>query len=251
MTVQVLPSITTYNVGTLTILPESTDMSASNDHEPPIIIDTGATPTAAVIWLHGLGADGSDFEPVVPALALPDTSSIRFVFPHAPIRPVTINNGMSMRAWYDIVSFDGRLEDESGIRASAMQVERLIVDQASLGIPASRIVLAGFSQGGAIALHAGLRHANRLAGILALSTYLPLRERLGAERSDANHGVAILMIHGTRDEIVSHERGLASRDALTGIGQPVDWREYPIGHELCMPEVAAISSWLQKVLGPG
>lgn len=214
----------------------------------PVILETGSAPDAAVIWLHGLGADGHDFEPVVPALALPASLPVRFIFPHAPVRPVTINGGMAMRAWYDIIAFDGVTEDETGIRASQQLAQDLITAQVGLGIASERIVIAGFSQGGAIALQAGLRHPTRLAGILALSTYLPLRTSLAAERSESNQDTPLLMIHGSHDEIVSADRGRSSRDAMVKLGHDVDWREYPMGHELCMPEVHAISTWLQQVL---
>ncbi len=214
----------------------------------PVILETGSAPDAAVIWLHGLGADGHDFEPVVPALALPASLPVRFIFPHAPVRPVTINGGMAMRAWYDIIAFDGVTEDETGIRASQQLAQDLITAQVGLGIASERIIIAGFSQGGAIALQAGLRHPTRLAGILALSTYLPLRASLAAERSESNQDTPLLMIHGSHDEIVSADRGRSSRDAMVKLGQAVDWREYPMGHELCMPEVHAISTWLQQVL---
>lgn len=212
-------------------------------------LETGSNPTRAVIWLHGLGADGHDFEAIVPALQLPATPAIRFVFPHAPVRPVTLNGGMPMRAWYDIVALGGTQQDEAGIRASQAQVEALIARAADRGIPANQLVLAGFSQGGAIALQAGLRHPQRLAGIMALSTWLPLADTLAAEASAANRDVPILMVHGRRDEMVAVERGERSRDALLALGYAPKWLDYPMGHEVCMEEVQAISRWLVDVLG--
>lgn len=209
-----------------------------------IEVETGARPDAAVIWLHGLGADGHDFEPVVPALGLPGRLAVRFVFPHAPVRPVTINMGTRMRAWYDIVALDGRREDDTGIRASQQRIEELIERECSRGIAARRIVLAGFSQGGAIALHAGLRHAARLGGIMALSTYLPLAGTLDAERRAANAGLPILMVHGLHDEMIGIARARSSRAALEALGYALEWREYPMGHAVCPEEIAAIGDWL-------
>lgn len=202
---------------------------------------------ASVIWLHGLGADGSDFEPIVPELGLPAT--VRFVFPHAPVRPVTVNGGMPMRAWYDINSLGGDfIEDSLSIRQSQQQVERLIEAEAAHGVPPERIVLAGFSQGGAVVLHTGLRHAARLAGIMALSTYLPASERLEAERSVANMNTPIFMAHGQYDQIVPLAVGAASRDRLLAAGQPLEWREYPIEHSVSLAEVRDIAAWLQRTL---
>jgi len=208
-----------------------------------IQIETGPRPEAAVIWLHGLGADGHDFEPIVPELELP--KPVRFVFPHAPIRPVTINNGMRMRAWYDIYQFGGGREDEHGLRASQKLVEDMIRAQ---NLPPERIVLAGFSQGGAIVLQTGLRQSERLAGIMALSCYLPIASTLAAERSDANKSVPIFMAHGLYDDIIPIDRARASRDALVKIGYSVDWHEYPMPHSVCAPEIAHISAFLSKVL---
>lgn len=201
---------------------------------------------AAVIWLHGLGADGHDFVPVVPELRFPPSAAVRFVFPHAGVRPVTINNGYSMRAWYDITSLtaSGR-DDEPGIRESAQRIEAYIARERIAGVAAERIVLAGFSQGGAMALYTGLRHDERLGGILALSTYLPLRAQLSAESSRANRQVPILMCHGTRDPVVTHAFGAASRDALVAEGYAVDWREYPMEHSVCPAELGDIAGWLK------
>ena len=185
-------------------------------------VETGAAPDATVIWLHGLGADGHDFEPIVPELGLQDRS-IRFVFPHAPVRAVTINGGMQMRAWYDIKDSAIRREDESGVRESQAQIEALIARERSRGVPASRMVLAGFSQGGAIALQTALRHPERLAGVLALSTYLPLADKLGTESSPANRDVPIFMAHGTEDPVIPISRAQTSRRELLDLGYPVEW----------------------------
>ena len=213
-----------------------------------IEVETGAQPHAAVIWLHGLGADGSDFEPLVPALRLPARLSVRFVFPHAPERPVTINMGMRMRAWYDIAELGGLREDEVGIRASQGLLEALVERERARGIEARRIVLAGFSQGGAIALQTGLRHPERLAGVMALSTWLPLSATLAAERHAANADLPVFMAHGRHDEMVGIERARRSREALEALGHPVEWHEYPMGHAVCAEEVDAIAAWLVGVL---
>ena len=208
-----------------------------------IQIETGPRPQAAVIWLHGLGADGHDFEPIVPELAL--KTPVRFVFPHAPVRAVTINQGMRMRAWYDILQLGGGPEDEAGLRASQKLMEDLIRAQA---LPAKRIVLAGFSQGGAIALLAALRYPERLAGVMALSTYLPLAGTLAAERSSANAEVPIFMAHGRHDDLIPMPRAQASREHLQKLGYTVAWHDYPMPHAVCAPEIADISAFLAKVL---
>jgi phospholipase/carboxylesterase len=214
-----------------------------------VTLEPARAATATVILLHGLGADGYDFVPIVEELHLLETLPVRFVFPHAPPRPVTINNGYVMRAWYDIKSLDGaRVEDDPGIRESAGVVEKLICAQMAAGIPAERIVVSGFSQGGAIALHAGLRHGARLAGILALSTYLPLRDSLAAEGSEANRKTPILMCHGTQDQVIPLSLASGSRDALKALGYTVDWREYPMPHSVSPQEIADISAWLRSVL---
>ena len=210
--------------------------------------ETRPDPDAAVIWLHGLGADGADFEPIVPALELPARLAVRFVFPHAPVRAVTINMGMRMRAWYDIFELGGGREDEAGIRASQALLEGLIAREQKRGIEARRIVLAGFSQGGAIALQTGLRHAERLAGIMALSTWLPLAAALAAERHAANRDVPVFMAHGTMDEMIVLERAERSRERLVELGYAPEWREYPMGHAVCPEEVSAIGAWLGRVL---
>jgi phospholipase/carboxylesterase len=214
-----------------------------------ITLDTGRSPRATVIWLHGLGADGHDFEPIVPELRLPPELALRFVFPHAPQRPVTVNMGMRMRAWYDILQLGGGPEDEAGIREAQGFLEELISRETKKGIPAGRIVLAGFSQGGAIALQAALRHPERLAGLLALSTYLPLRGTLAAERHAANRDLPIFMAHGQDDEMIGIDRAMQSRDALAGLGYAVQWRDYPMGHSVCPEEIADIAAFLVRNLG--
>jgi phospholipase/carboxylesterase len=211
-----------------------------------IELATGADPQGTVIWMHGLGADGWDFVPIVRELDLPEDLPLRFIFPNAPVRPVTINNGYAMRAWYDIRMADiGRLPDEAGIRQSQSQVEAFVAREKSRGIAARRIVLAGFSQGGAIALHTGLRHAEPLAGILALSTYLPLGESLDREATQANDRVAVFMAHGTQDPVVPLALAESSRATLAGRGITPDWHTYPMPHSVCAEEVAAISQWLR------
>jgi len=213
-------------------------------------LETGRAPTASVIWLHGLGADGHDFEPIVPELDLPDSLPVRFVFPHAPMQPVTINGGAVMRAWYDVYGLQGvRREDAAGVRASQAAVEELLARETKRGIPASRLVLAGFSQGGAIALQTGLRHPERLAGIMALSTYLPVADTLAAEASAANRDVPIFMAHGLDDPLIPLERARMSRKLLESAGYRVEWHEYAMEHSVCAEEIADISSWLRRVLG--
>ncbi len=211
-----------------------------------IELATGADPVGTVLWMHGLGADGWDFVPIVRELDLPEDLPLRFLFPHAPVRPVTINDGHAMRAWYDIAMADiGRLPDEAGIRESAAQVEAFLAREKSRGIPASRIVLAGFSQGGAIALHTGLRHTEALAGILALSTYLPLAESLAREAADANERVPVFMAHGTQDPVVPPALAESARAVLAGRGNAPEWHTYPMPHSVCAEEVAELSRWLQ------
>jgi phospholipase/carboxylesterase len=213
-------------------------------------IETGAPARATVIWLHGLGADGHDFEPIVPELALPPSLPVRFVFPHAPVQAVTINGGARMRAWYDVYNLAGaRREDDAGVRASQARVEALIARERTRGVDARRIVLAGFSQGGAIALQTALRHPERLAGIMALSTYLPLASTLAAEASAANRDVPIFMAHGMYDDLIPISRAALSRDALVAAGYRVEWHEYPMAHAVCAEEIADIGAWLRSVLG--
>jgi len=213
-----------------------------------IEIETGATPRAAVIWLHGLGADGHDFEPIVPELGLPASMPVRFIFPNAPQRPVTINNGMRMRAWYDILQMGGGPEDEAGIRASQGLLEELISKETKKGIPHNKIVLAGFSQGGAIVLQTALRQREKLAGVMALSTYLPLREKLEQERNPASNDIPIFMAHGRFDNMIGIDRAALSRDALLALGYAVEWHEYPMPHSVCPQEIADISAFLRRTL---
>jgi phospholipase/carboxylesterase len=210
-----------------------------------IEIESGPNPQAAVIWLHGLGADGHDFEPIVPELRL--SKAVRFVFPHAPVRPVTINNGMRMRAWYDIFQFGGGPEDEKGVRESEGLLGKLIEAEKAKGIQVGKIVLAGFSQGGAIVLQTGLRYPERLAGIMALSTYLPLHEKI-SEASQANRAVPIFMAHGAYDDIIPLRRAEQSRDLLAKSGFTVDWRTYPMPHSVCPEEIGHISQFLLRIL---
>jgi phospholipase/carboxylesterase len=216
---------------------------------PSIELEVGPRPAAAVIWLHGLGADGNDFVPIVEEMRLPSSLSIRFVFPHAPVRPVTLNNGFRMRAWYDIAPGDiTHRADISGVRASQAQVEALVAREIGRGIAARRIVVAGFSQGGVIALHTGLRHAERLAGIVALSTYVVLPDLLAREASPANRDVPIFMAHGTADPMVRLEWGEAGRRALVAAGYRVEWHTYPMPHSVVWEEVEAVSAFLARVL---
>ena len=216
---------------------------------PSIELETAPNPTASVIWLHGLGADGNDFVPIVPELRLPVSVHVRFVFPHAPVRAVTINNGMRMRAWYDISAADlTNRADLAGVRESQAQLEALIERENARGMPSERIVLAGFSQGGAIALYTGLRHHERLAGIMALSTYLIATDKLATEASAANRNVPIFMAHGTADPVVRFEWGEASRRVLDAAGYPIDWHSYRMEHSVCLEEIQAIGAWLTKVL---
>ncbi len=211
-----------------------------------VTVATGAGPAAAsVIWMHGLGADGRDFEPLVPQLRLPKRLSVRFVFPQAPVRPVTVNAGYRMRAWYDILGFAANApEDAAGIAESTRRIHALLDRERDAGVEPSRIVVAGFSQGGAVALHAALRYRERLGGLLALSTYLPLRERLTRESSIENRDLPILMCHGRFDPVLPLQFGEWSRDALRAAGFRVEWIAYPMQHELCMPQIADLAAWL-------
>jgi phospholipase/carboxylesterase len=217
-----------------------------------IEIETGTSPAASVIWLHGLGADGNDFVPIVSELDLSGAPAIRFVFPHAPVRPVTINNGMMMRAWYDVLLGDlegkSRRADERGVRESQAQVAALIEREAGRGIATERIVLAGFSQGGAVTLQTGLRYPKALAGLMALSTYLPLAESLPQEAAPANQHTPIFMAHGVYDGVIPLVMGAGSMTLLTGMGHPVEWRQYPMQHSVCPQEIEDIGAWLRKVL---
>jgi phospholipase/carboxylesterase len=216
---------------------------------PSVEIETAPNPAHSVIWLHGLGADGNDFAPIVPELVSPAWPALRFVFPHAPVRPVTVNGGMPMRAWYDIAGVDlVSRQDESGMRASIANVEALIARENERGVPTSRILLAGFSQGGAIALAAGVRPAETMAGVIALSTYLPLHDSFAAERSAANASTPIFWGHGTADPIVPLTRGVTSRDLLRSLGYQVDWHTYPMPHSVCAEEVADLRQWMSSRL---
>ena len=215
-----------------------------------IELATGADPQATIIWMHGLGADGWDFVPLVRELPLPQGLQLRFIFPHATERPVTINNGYVMRAWYDIAMNDiARLPDERGIRESQLAVERLIARERDRGMDSTRIVLAGFSQGGAIALQVGLRHANRLAGIVALSTYLTLEDSLDAEASSANKATPIFMAHGTEDQVVPLQLAEASRAALEKRGYTVEWHTWPMPHAVCAEEIEAVAGFIARCVG--
>jgi phospholipase/carboxylesterase len=214
-----------------------------------IEIETAPKPDACVIWLHGLGDDGNGWSQVVGSLGLPPTMAVRFIFPHAPVMPVTINNGMVMRAWYDIVAGDlTRREDERGVRASQALVEALVARERERGVPAARIVLAGFSQGGAIALQTGLRYPERLAGIMALSTYVPIAASLAAEAHPASRGVPIFMAHGSQDPIIPIDRARRSRELLEQLGYVVEWREYAMPHSVSPQEIDDIGAWLRRVL---
>jgi phospholipase/carboxylesterase len=213
-----------------------------------IEIETKPKPSHSVIWLHGLGADGNDFVPIVQELSLPPLG-IRFVFPHAPMRPVTINGGFVMRAWYDIAQQDLVMkEDEQGLRQSQKMIEELIAKEEMRGVPMSRIVIAGFSQGGVISLQTGLRQPKRLAGMMSLSAYLPLTSTIEKERNAANNAAPIFLGHGIADNIVPLPLGIASRDRLLKLGYGVDWHQYPMPHSVCPQELEDISAWLTRVL---
>lgn len=216
---------------------------------PAVVIEPPLPATASVIWLHGLGADGHDFEPIVPELGL-GGAPIRFIFPHAPERPVTINMGYVMRAWYDITAPDlSQGQDEAGTRESEQQLRAWIAHEKNRGIRPERIILAGFSQGGAIVLHTGLRYPERLGGIMALSTYLPLADTVADEKHAANANLPIFMAHGNQDPIIPLAFAEKSRDTLTELGHPIDWHQYPMQHGVCMEEIGAIAGWLRERLG--
>jgi phospholipase/carboxylesterase len=221
---------------------------------PAIEIETAPNPRATLIVLHGLGADGNDFVPVCEALQVDPIGPLRYVLPHAPARPVSVNNGYVMPAWYDIFELGGshtlRREDEAGLRASQARVGELIEREVQRGVPASRIVLAGFSQGCAVTLMTGLRYPERLAGLAGLSGYLPLAERTAAERSPANADVPIFLAHGTRDPMIAHARAVESRDALGALGYDVEWHDYPMEHSVSLQEIADLNRWLVAVLRP-
>lgn len=214
-----------------------------------IEIETGDKPRATILLMHGLGADGNDFVPIAKELDLASVGPVRFVFPNAPIMPVTINGGYRMPAWYDILGTDiARREDEQGLRASQAAIEVLLAREKERGIPASRIVLAGFSQGCAMTLMTGLRHAEKLAGLVCLSGYLPLAAVTAAERHSANAATPIFQAHGQQDSVIAIDRAAASRDALQALGHPVEWHDYPMPHSVCMEEIADLNRWLLKVL---
>lgn len=217
--------------------------------ESSIEIETTETPTATVIWLHGLGADGNDFVPIVPELKLPDDLGIRFIFPNAPHQPVSCNGGYVMRSWYDIYSLNNfDREDKIGLTQSQQTVEQLIQNEINRGINPDRIILMGFSQGGAVVLHTGLRYSQRLAGIGALSTYLPLRDDVSKEKHSANTDVPIFMAHGLHDTVVRYEFGEKSSKHLQQLGYSVNWFSYPMEHNVCAEEINDISAWIQHVL---
>ena len=210
---------------------------------------TGENPVATILIMHGLGADGRDFVPIAEQLDLSSVGPVRFLFPSAPHLPVTINGGYSMPAWYDIVGADlTSRQDEAGMRVSQVAMETIIANEKSRGMAAGRIVVAGFSQGCAMALMAGLRHNERLAGIAGLSGYLPLANKMAAERSAVNADVPIFLAHGSRDGVVALPRAVASRDALLALGYPVEWHEYPMEHSVCPREIADLQTWLCRVL---
>lgn len=218
-------------------------------------VESGPGPVGSVIWLHGLGADGHDFEPIVPELDLGDGVNLRYVFPHAPVRPVTINGGMSMRAWYDILTLDrGGPQDDAGIRASAAQLEALIRREHERGVPFDKIVVAGFSQGGAIALHTATRFEHDLGGLMALSTYIPLRDSLADEVFGNEHSqsrqLKIFMAHGSYDPVLPIGLGESTRDLLQDNGFTVEWRDYPMAHAVCAEEIEHIRDWLGTIYRP-
>lgn len=214
-----------------------------------IEIESGPSPRATLIVLHGLGADGNDFVPVCEALDLAAVGPVRCVLPHAPVRPVTINGGMRMRAWYDILGAQiDRREDEAGLRESQALVQALIAREVARGVPAARIVLMGFSQGCAMTLLTGLRHGERLAGLAGLSGYLPLLDQTAAERHAATQGLPVFLAHGRGDGVIPLERAAAARDALQALGHPVEWHEYGMEHSVCMDEIADLNRWLLGVL---
>jgi len=214
-----------------------------------LVLEPKTQATASIIWLHGLGADGHDFEAIVPELGIADELGIRFIFPHAPRRPVTLNNGYVMRAWYDIIAIDkSSPQDEAGIRESEGIVHKLIQEQIDLGIDASRIVLAGFSQGGAVVLHTALRYPHQLAGVLALSTYLPLTESLAQEAHASNKTTPIWMAHGAFDDVVPIMLAEQSRDFMVSQGYPLEWKQYPMAHSVCPDEIGDLAAWFKRVL---
>ena len=220
---------------------------------PAIEVETTNNPQFAVIWLHGLGADGSDFEPVVPELDLDEQPVVRFIFPHAPEMPVTCNGGYVMPAWYDIITLEknSRRVDEAGIVHSRQAIRALIERENQRGIPCERIFLAGFSQGGAVAYTTALTHPEKLAGLIALSTYMPVQRLLVDEKTEANKAIPVFAAHGMDDDVVAPELGMAARDFLLEQGYSVEWHEYPMPHSVCLPEVKAIGKWLKARMAAG
>jgi len=224
-------------------------MTTTTKFLPAVEIETAPDPVYTIIWLHGLGADGNDFVPIVNELELSVGKPARFVFPHAPERPISINNGYIMRAWYDIFSSDfNEHQDESGIRSSQIAITALIERERQRGMPAKNIFLAGFSQGGALALHVGLRHPLRLGGVVALSCYLPLVETFAAEANAMNAAIPIFMAHGSFDTVIPIANAVASREKLFAADYRVEWHEYPMAHSVCGQEIADISNWLQRTM---
>ena len=218
---------------------------------PCLEIEPSTTATHSVIWLHGLGADGHDFEPIVPYLGIPEDLAVRFVFPHAPKIPVTLNGGFVMPAWYDIRDMDLRNRaDEAGVRESEQRVHDLIAREHERGVPSENIVLAGFSQGGAVALHTGIRYPEKLAGVIALSTYLVCQDSIESERSEANQATPIFQGHGTADPMVPIQRGSDARARLEELGYTVEWHDYPMPHSACPEEITDIGTWLLEVTKP-
>jgi phospholipase/carboxylesterase len=216
-----------------------------------VVVETGPKPSFTILWLHGLGADGHDFEPLVPELLERGMPALRFIFPHAPVRPVTLNNGYRMRAWYDIVGIDRRsAEDFAGMQATTASVKRLIAQEIEAGIPTERMVIAGFSQGGAMALHIATRSEQRFAGVIALSCYLPLAQDLASSRQPANDATPIFMAHGVHDPVVPLVLGSESRQLLQAAGYSVEWHEYPMPHSVCEPEVADMRAFLARITKP-
>jgi phospholipase/carboxylesterase len=214
-----------------------------------IEVETGPKPNAAVIWLHGLGADGHDFEPIVPEIVRPGERAWRFVFPNAPVRPVTINGGMAMRAWYDLKGLDRRAaEDAAGFQETDALVRQLIAKEVARGIPTNRVVLAGFSQGGAVSLYTAPRYPEKLAGVMALSCYLPRESTFLAERAPANDATPIFMAHGRADTVLTMSLGVRSRDFLKALGYAVEWHDYPMAHAVCAAEIADIREFLLRIL---
>ena len=216
---------------------------------PCLEIETAPNPAHAIIWMHGLGADGHDFEPIVPELVSADWPPLRFVFPHAPSRAITVNGGMSMPGWYDIAGFEiAQRQDEAGIRESIAQIEQLITREHERGVASDNIILAGFSQGAAMALSVGLRHASTLAGIVALSGYLPLMEALATERNPANAKTPVFLGHGSSDPVVPEFLGTRTRDFLHDLGHPVTWHSYPMAHQVCAMEITHLRQWISARL---